>query len=61
MKRLHREGLIAEAEGSAEEEARRRSWTITPLGRRTAAAEANRLARLASLARSTGLIPQHDS
>ena len=63
VKRLHREGLIAETESADEGEAmeaRRRFWAITPLGHRTVAAEATRLARLASLARSTGLIPQHD-
>ncbi len=64
VKRLHREGLIAETKHAGDEEAievRRRFWAITPFGRRTVAAEASRLARLASLARSSGLIPQHDS
>ena len=64
VKRLSREGLIDEAEPKSEEEEqvsgeRRRYWGITDVGRRVVTAEAARLAQLAALARSSGLIPQH--
>ena len=63
MKRLSREGLIDEAAPPKDEEQqvsgeRRRYWAITDVGRRVLAAEAARLAHLAALARSSGLIPQ---
>ena len=59
VKRLLAEGLVGEAgQRSAPDEggARRRYYRLTPLGRRVASAEAERLARLLSVARTHRLI-----
>jgi len=60
VKRLAAEGLIEEVEDIGDEDGsgeRKRFWKVTSLGQRVVVAEATRLAHLASLARSSGLIP----
>jgi DNA-binding PadR family transcriptional regulator len=59
IKRLTKDGLVAEADapaGEASEDERRRYYGITPLGRRVVTAEAARLASLTILARERNLI-----
>ncbi len=59
IKRLTKEGLVAEADpppGEAAGDERRRYYRITPLGRRVVKAEAARLADLTTLARQRRLI-----
>jgi DNA-binding PadR family transcriptional regulator len=59
LKRLGRDGLVSDAGKAPSEEAggeRRRYYEITPLGRSVVAAEAERLARLAEVARERALI-----
>jgi DNA-binding PadR family transcriptional regulator len=61
---IHRmldDGLIEELDERPDPEnddERRRYYRITPLGRRTAIAEARRLERLLADARATGLLPK---
>jgi DNA-binding PadR family transcriptional regulator len=58
LKRLTEAGLVApSAQPAAETDARRKYFRITPLGRRVAAAEAERLAGLVALARAKRLYP----
>lgn len=59
IKRLTKDGLVAEAEppsGEDHGDERRRYYRITPIGRRVVQAEAARLADLATLARERRLI-----
>ena len=59
IKRLTKDGLVAEADpprGEAAGDERRRYYRITPLGRRVVKAEAARLADLTTLARERRLI-----
>ena len=57
VKRMRAAGLIAEA-GADAEDARRRSYTLTRLGRAVAVAEAARLAELVDAARDKRLLPE---
>lgn len=60
IKQLLAEGWIEESDERADPELddqRRRYYRLTPLGRRIAAAEANRLSELVDLARDRQLIP----
>lgn len=59
MEKLHSQALIAETEDrpeDANEDARRRYFRITPLGRRVARAETERMLRLVNLARERHLL-----
>jgi DNA-binding PadR family transcriptional regulator len=60
LQRLVQEGLIESAAGpgSAGEDARRRYYRMTGEGRRRAAAEARRLARLVAVALEKRLVPK---
>ena len=58
MARLQDDGLIAESPAPAGEDARRRHYKLTPLGRAVVRAESARLARLVNHARSLGLLPE---
>lgn len=61
IQRMVEQGLLVETEERPAPEfddERRRYYRITPEGRRAAASEAERLARLVARARATGLIPQ---
>lgn len=56
LKRLLDDGLIAEVQGEdASDDQRRRYYRLTPLGRRVARAEVERLERASAMARSTRL------
>lgn len=57
IKRLRDDGWIAEAEGPDEADARRRYYTLTPLGRRVLRAESERLADMVALARRASVLP----
>jgi DNA-binding PadR family transcriptional regulator len=58
--RMLEEGLVVEihTRPGPEEDERRRYYRITPLGRKAARAEAQRLADLVNLARASGLAPE---
>jgi DNA-binding PadR family transcriptional regulator len=59
IKRLSRQGLIAEAEERAPpqwDDKRRRYYRLTPLGRAVASAEARRMERALELARGETLL-----
>jgi DNA-binding PadR family transcriptional regulator len=59
MDKLHAQALIEESvapPGDASEDARRRYFRITPLGRRVARAETERMLRLVNLARERDLL-----
>jgi DNA-binding PadR family transcriptional regulator len=59
LKRLERAGIVAETDARpapAQDDARRRYYAITPLGRRVAEAEARRLAELVRAARDAELL-----
>jgi len=56
IKRLTKDGLVAEADAPDDAGERRRYYRITPLGTRVVRAEAARLAELASLAKARKLI-----
>lgn len=61
IKRLLRDGLIAETEERPDPELddeRRRYYRLTDFGHRVAAAEAERLARLVKAARAASLLPK---
>lgn len=58
VKRMRADGLIAEAGSAAAKDARRRSYTLTTLGRAVAVAEAARLAALVDAARGKRLLPE---
>ncbi len=63
IKRLIRDGLLAETERRPLEEAadeRRRYYQVTPLGQKVVALEAGRLAELADAARARKLIPERE-
>lgn len=57
LKRLLEDGVIAEVPGPrvADDDERRRYYRLTPLGRRVARAEVERLERASALARATRL------
>jgi DNA-binding PadR family transcriptional regulator len=58
VKQMLADGWIAEVDAPpGDEDPRRRYYRLAPLGRKIAAAEAQRLARLVSLARSRRLLP----
>jgi len=59
LKEMQRIGLIAAAEGPAEESdgPPRRYYALSPLGKRVAGAEAERMARLVAQARAGALLP----
>jgi len=59
MDKLHSQALIEEVERrpeDANEDARRRYFRLTPLGRRVARAETERMLRLVNLARERDLL-----
>ncbi len=59
MEKLHTQALIEETDGRPEDanaDARRRYFRITPLGRRVARAETERMLRLVNLARERQLL-----
>lgn len=57
IKRLRQDGWIEEVDGPAEQgEERRRYYRLTPLGRRGASAEAQRLEAMVSAARSKRIL-----
>jgi DNA-binding PadR family transcriptional regulator len=61
VQRMLEDGLIAELDerpAPEEDDERRRYYRITPLGRKAAQAETQRLADLVKLARSSGLAPR---
>jgi DNA-binding PadR family transcriptional regulator len=58
LRRLTEDGLIGEADGPKDVDARRRYFSLTPAGRRAAAAEAARLDALVRTARKRRLFPQ---
>ncbi len=63
MKRLMKEGFVMESERRRTPHAgdeRRRYYVITKLGRRVVKAEATRLDRLATLARSRNLVSKNE-
>lgn len=57
IKRMLELGLILEAPRKSGEDERRRCYRLTPLGKRTARAEAARMAETLRYARSNGLMP----
>lgn|SRR5215471_11072971 len=60
LKRLLEEALIVESErrpGPDEDDERRRYYALTPLGRRVAQTEAQRLDQVVGLARSRRMLP----
>lgn len=62
IRRMLEQGLIAELRDSpdpANQDERRRYYTLTDFGRRTARAEAQRLHNMLVQARQTGLIPEN--
>lgn len=64
IKRLIRDGLIAESDERSTQESggqQRRYYAITPFGREVVALEAARLASLADAARAESLIPGEES
>lgn len=58
LKRMERDGLVAEAEErpTGDDDARRRYYDLTPLGRAVAEAEARRLTALVRAARGADLL-----
>jgi DNA-binding PadR family transcriptional regulator len=61
IRRLLESGLIeelADRPDPAHDDERRRYYRLTPLGRRVARAEAQRLTRLLAHARASGLVPR---
>jgi DNA-binding PadR family transcriptional regulator len=60
IKRMLELGLILEAPRKAGDDERRRCYRLTPLGKRAARAEAQRMAESLRYARSSGLAP-HES
>ena len=59
LKRLLEEALIVESDkrpGPAEDDERRRYYALTPLGRRVAQAEAQRLEQVVGLARARRML-----
>jgi DNA-binding PadR family transcriptional regulator len=58
--RMLEDGLVVEIDKrpGPEDDGRRRYYRITPLGRKAARAEAQRLADLVNLARASGLAPR---
>ena len=61
VQRMLEDGLITELDerpSPEEDDERRRYYRITPFGRKAARAEAQRLAELVKLARSSGLAPR---
>jgi DNA-binding PadR family transcriptional regulator len=58
LRRLSEDGLIGEADGPKDVDARRRYFSLTPSGRRAAATEAARLDALVRTARKRRLFPQ---
>jgi DNA-binding PadR family transcriptional regulator len=57
IKQFVADGWIVET--TAEDEERRRSYRLTPRGRRVAQAEAERLANIVRIARERRLLPAH--
>lgn len=57
VKRLRDDGLIEEAEGPPDTDARRRYYGLTPLGRTVLRAESERLEELVELARTAQVLP----
>jgi DNA-binding PadR family transcriptional regulator len=55
LRRLHRDGLVAEVRASSDD--RRRMYKLTPAGREVAAAEGRRVVRLAEEVRALKLVP----
>jgi PadR family transcriptional regulator PadR len=58
LRRLSQDGLITEADGPKDVDARRRYFTLTARGRRAASGEAARLDALVRTARKRRLFPQ---
>ena len=64
IKRMLEDGLIEESDerpDPALDDQRRRYYRLTPFGQRVAEAEAQRLARLVSVARSKRLLPEREA
>jgi DNA-binding PadR family transcriptional regulator len=57
LRQLENDGWIVEVPGTASEDPRRRSYRLTPRGRRIAEAEALRLAETVRLAKTLNLLP----
>ncbi|HSR40854.1 MAG TPA: PadR family transcriptional regulator [Longimicrobiales bacterium] len=60
LRRLEGEGLIERCDPGDDEDERRRTYALTALGRRVAAAEARRLSGLVDLTRTAGLLAPED-
>jgi DNA-binding PadR family transcriptional regulator len=58
LRRLSEDGLISEVDGPKDVDPRRRYFTLSPYGRKAAAAEAARLDALVRTARKRRLFPQ---
>ncbi|HVS16430.1 MAG TPA: PadR family transcriptional regulator [Thermoanaerobaculia bacterium] len=56
LKKLSRDGLVEDADPAEDDGQRRRTYAITALGRAVVAAESQRLARLAEVARDRDLL-----
>ena len=61
LHRLREQGLLEEADASDAEDPRRRVFRLTALGRRTARAEARRLAAATRAAGAAGLLPHEET
>jgi DNA-binding PadR family transcriptional regulator len=57
IRRLRDDGLLEEAEGPPDADARRRYYGLTPLGRAVLRAESERLEELVELARAARVLP----
>lgn len=57
VKRLRQDGVIAETDGPATADSRRRYYDLTPLGRQVLRAESERLEELVDLARRARVLP----
>ena len=58
IKQMLEDGLVQEVAGSAADDERRRYYRLTPLGRKVAAAEIERLESIVEMAREKKLVPR---
>lgn len=56
LQRMHERGLIASVECDADDDRRRETYDLTPLGHRVAVAEARRLEGLLEVARDAAIV-----
>lgn len=61
IQRMEKRGLIEEVPTPAEDDERRRTWSITPLGRLALTAEVERLDAVVRYARAIRLLPELQS